>query len=164
MPMPSTVLEVRKEESRVFLDARLRVRDLSDITPPISAKGIAMLCPGQDLKCVAYDVWEVVQDLLNDGDHHEHAVFKFKPEFDNTTNERLYSEVWTGDWWQRQQIRVGMAKNIMAIIPFVDETPVTFNGRNMHPMYLSLGNLHASFRLEDQNIYISFSLTILLQK
>jgi hypothetical protein len=162
--MPSTVLEVRKEESRVFLDARLRVRDLSDITPPISAKGIAMLCPGQDLKCVAYDVWEVVQDLLNDGDHHEHAVFKFKPEFDNTTNERLYSEVWTGDWWQRQQIRVGMAKNIMAIIPFVDETPVTFNGRNMHPMYLSLGNLHASFRLEDQNIYISFSLTILLQK
>ena len=110
MPMPSTVLEVRKEESRVFLDARLRVRDLSDITPPISAKGIAMLCPGQDLKCVAYDVWEVVQDLLNDGDHHEHAVFKFKPEFDNTTNERLYSEVWTGDWWQRQQIRVGMAK------------------------------------------------------
>ena len=164
MPMPSTVLEVRKEESRVFLDARLRVRDLSDITPPISAKGIAMLCPGQDLKCVAYDVWEVVQDLLNDGDHHEHAVFKFKPEFDNTTNERLYSEVWTGDWWQRQQIRVGMAKNIMAIIPFVDETPVTFNGRNMHPMYLSLGNLHASFRLEDQNIYLSFSLTILLQK
>jgi hypothetical protein len=162
--MPSTVLEVRKEESRVFLDARLRVRDLSDITPPISAKGIAMLCPGQDLKCVAYDVWEVVQDLLNDGDHHEHAVFKFKPEFDNTTNERLYSEVWTGDWWQRQQIRVGMTKNIMAIIPFVDETPVTFNGRNMHPMYLSLGNLHASFRLEDQNIYLSFSLTILLQK
>jgi len=164
MPMPSTVLEVRKEESRVFLDARLRVRDLSDITPPISAKGIAMLCPGQDLKCVAYDVWEVVQDLLNDGDHHEHAVFKFKPEFDNTTNERLYSEVWTGDWWQRQQIRVGMTKNIMAIIPFVDETPVTFNGRNMHPMYLSLGNLHASFRLEDQNIYLSFSLTTLLQK
>ena len=164
MPMPSTVLEVRKEESRVFLDARLRVRDLSDITPPISAKGIAMICPGQDLKCVAYDVWEVVQDLLNDGDHHEHAVFKFKPEFDNTTNERLYSEVWTGDWWQRQQIRVGMTKNIMAIIPFVDETPVTFNGRNMHPMYLSLGNLHASFRLEDQNIYLSFSLTILLQK
>ena len=164
MPMPSTVLEVRKEESRVFLDARLRVRDLSDITPPISAKGIAMLCPGQDLKCVAYDVWEVVQDLLNDGDHHEHAVFKFKPEFDNTTNERLYSELWTGDWWQRQQIRVGMTKNIMAIIPFVDETPVTFNGRNMHPMYLSLGNLHASFRLEDQNIYLSFSLTILLQK
>jgi hypothetical protein len=162
--MPSTVLEVRKEESRVFLDARLRVRDLSDITPPISAKGIAMICPGQDLKCVAYDVWEVVQDLLNDGDHHEHAVFKFKPEFDNTTNERLYSEVWTGDWWQRQQIRVGMTKNIMAIIPFVDETPVTFNGRNMHPMYLSLGNLHASFRLEDQNIYLSFSLTILLQK
>ena len=164
MPMPSTVLEVRKEESRVFLDARLRVRDLSDITPPISAKGIAMLCPGQDLKCVAYDVWEVFQDLLNDGDHHEHAVFKFKPEFDNTTNERLYSEVWTGDWWQRQQIRVGMTKNILAIIPFVDETPVTFNGRNMHPMYLSLGNLHASFRLEDQNIYLSFSLTILLQK
>ena len=152
MPMPSTVLEVRKEESRVFLDARLRIRDLSDIPIPISSKGIAMLCPGQDLKCVSYDVWEVVQDFLNDGDHHEYAVFKFKPEYDNTTKERLYSELWTGDWWQRQQIRVGMTKNIMAIIPFVDETPVTFNGRNMHPMYLSLGNLHASFRLQDQNI------------
>ena len=146
MPMPITVLEVRKEESRVLQEARLRVRDLSDIQAPISSKGIGMLCPGQDLKCVAYDIWEVLQDLLNDGDHHEYAVFKFKPEYDSTTNERLYSELWTGDWWQREQIRVGMTKNIIAIIPFVDETPVTFNGRNMHPMYVSLGNLHASFR------------------
>jgi len=146
MPMPSTVLEIRKEESRVLQNAHLRVRDLSDIPPPVSNKGIGMLCPGQDLKCVGYDLWEVVQDLLNDGDHHKHVVFKFKPDYDNTTKERLYSELWTGDWWQRQQFGIGAGKNVIAIIPFVDETPVTFNGRNMHPMYVSLGNLHASFR------------------
>ena len=127
-------------------NARLRVRDLSDIPAPVSSKGIGMLCPGQDLKCVAYDLWDVVQDLLNDGDHHKHAVFKFKPDYDNSTKQRLYSELWTGDWWQRQQIRIGVGNNVLAIIPFVDETPVTFNGRNMHPMYVSLGNLHASFR------------------
>ena len=146
MPMPSTVLEIRKEESRVLQNAHLRVRDLSDIPAPVSSKGIGMLCPGQDLKCVAYDLWDVVQDLLNDGDHHKHAVFKFKPDYDKSTKQRLYSELWTGDWWQRQQIRIGVGNNVLAIIPFVDETPVTFNGRNMHPMYVSLGNLHASFR------------------
>ena len=144
--MPSTVSEIRKEESRVLHTASLRVREFSDIPPPISSQGISMICPGQDLKCVAYDLWAVVQDLLDDGDHHEHAQFRFKLEINPITKQRVYSELWTADWWRSQQVNTGSDKNILAIIPYVDETPVTFNGRNMHPVYVTLGNLHSSFR------------------
>ena len=144
--MPSTVSEIRKEESRVLHTASLRVREFSDVPPPISSQGINMICPGQDLKCVAYDLWAVVQDLLDDGDHHEHAQFRFKLEINPITKQRVYSELWTADWWRSQQVNTGSDKNILAIIPYVDETPVTFNGRNMHPVYVTLGNLHSSFR------------------
>ena len=43
--------------------------------------------------------------------------------------------------------------NILAFILYVDETHVTYNGRNMHPIYMSLANLHLSFR------YVLYTLT-----
>ena len=60
----------------------------------------------------------------------------------------MYSELWTAEWWHRQQISVGRGKNIIALIAYIDETPVTFNGRNMHPVYVSLGNIHVDFRYQ----------------
>jgi hypothetical protein len=41
---------------------------------------------------------------------------------------------------------------------------VTFNGRNMHPMYVSLGNLHASFRQVKWTCTLSFRSMTILQK
>ena len=95
---------------------------------------------------MAYDVWDIIEDLLNDGDHSDHAVFQYSPEFDAESGNRVYSETWTAEWWHRQQISVGLGKNIIALIAYIDETPVTFNGRNMHPVYVSLGNIHVDFR------------------
>ena len=106
-------------------------------------------------------MWDVLEDLLNDGDHAKHAQFKFKLERDPATGNRIYHELWTGDWWRRQQANLGPKKNVLAIIPYMDETPVTLNGRNMHPVYVSLGNLHTSFRYSpnsfEKNLKLSTS-------
>jgi hypothetical protein len=66
---------------------------------------------------------------------------------DNLRTNRVYSELWTADWWRSQQANLGVEANILAVIPYMDETPVTFNGRNMHPVYVTLGNLHTTYRL-----------------
>ena len=93
-----------------------------------------------------YDFKHVVEDLLNDGDHGKYAIFQFTPEFSDVTGDRIFSELWTGNWWQRNQSALGTDANILVPIFYMDETPVSYNGRNMHPIYFSLGNSHVSFR------------------
>ena len=58
----------------------------------------------------------------------------------------VYSELWSADWWKEQQAELGKDALILALIIYADETNVTFNGRNMHPVYISLGNLHVEYR------------------
>ena len=144
---PACIKELRNEEMRVLSSAKLRTCDLNTLQRPKTRKGnIEMICPGQDVTCIAFNIRDVLEDLLNDGDHPTHANFKFKVEF-TEKGDRVYNELWTGEWWRSQQARLGSPdKNVLAIIPYMDETPVTFNGRNMHPVYVSLGNLHVSFR------------------
>ena len=59
---------------------------------------------------------------------------------------RQYGEMWTGEWWRRQHADLPDGANILVPIIYVDETPVTHNGRNMHPVYMSLGNLYVDAR------------------
>ena len=150
-PLPPSVASIRHEERRVLESAKIRSRSFNDdpaVPVPITPKtNILMIAPNQDIQCMAYDVWDIIEDLLNDGDHPDHAVFRYSPEFESESGNRLYSELWTGEWWHRQQISVGLGNNIVALIPYIDETPITFNGRNMHPVYVSLGNIHIDFRL-----------------
>jgi hypothetical protein len=150
-PLPPSVASIRHEERRVLESAKIRSRSFNDdpaVPVPITPKtNILMIAPNQDIQCMAYDVWDIIEDLLNDGDHPDHAVFRYSPEFESESGNRLYSELWTGEWWHRQQISVGLGNNIVALIPYIAETPITFNGRNMHPVYVSLGNIHIDFRL-----------------
>ena len=127
--------------------SKLKAVDFTDIPIPVSRNGIAMIAPGSELKCVTNDFVSVVEDLLNDGDHGKYAVFKYTPEFHDMTNVPILSELWTAGWWKRQQAELGVHRDILVPIFYMDETPVTYNGRNMHPIYFSLGNLHNDFRL-----------------
>ena len=149
-PLPPSVASIRQEELRVLENSKIRIRTFNEdpaVPVPVTPKtNILMISPNQDVKCMAYDVWDIIEDLLNDGDHSDHAVFQYSPEFDAESGNRVYSETWTAEWWHRQQISVGLGKNIIALIAYIDETPVTFNGRNMYPVYVSLGNIHVDFR------------------
>ena len=100
----------------------------------------------EDLKCVTYNLMSVAQDLLNDGDHGQHAVFRYTEDRHPTSNIRQFGEMWTGDWWKKQQKELHDGANILVPIIYMDETPVTHNGRNMHPIYMSLGNLYLDSR------------------
>ena len=100
----------------------------------------------QDFKCVTYDLFGLATDLLNDGDHKHHVQWQYSPEYLVVGHAQVYCELWSANWWKRELEAVGPDAKILAFILYVDETNVTFNGRSMHPIYMSLGNLHLSFR------------------
>ena len=136
---------LRNAEHMLHSSARIRNCSFDDIPIPISRTGVRMVNPWQDLKCVTYDIFEVAQDLLNDGEHADYAKFQYSPEFDDDGNQ-VYGEVWSANWWKREQALLGADANILAFILYIDETHVTYNGRNMHPIYMSLANLHLTYR------------------
>ena len=144
--MPMTSIHLKEEEDKVFAHSKMRTLDLTSIPQPESAQGIGMIAPDQKLSCFTYDFFDVIQDLLNDGEHSRNAHFTFEPEPSGTNNDNVVGEMWTAGWWQQQQEVVGAYEKILAVIVYVDETNVTFNGRNVHPVYISLGNLHVEYR------------------
>ena len=146
LPFPETVSDLKSVENAVLKTGNLRVTDFNDYAVPVSRFNVSMVCTGGDMRCVTYDLKHVVQDLLNDGDHGKYAVFRFTQETSSVTGQRIFSELWTANWWKRQQDVLGCDANILVPLFYMDETPVSYNGRNMHPIYFSLGNLHVSFR------------------
>jgi hypothetical protein len=145
MSMPDSSHQLKVEEDRVLGETKMRVLDLSTLDQPFSTQGVCMISPNQRLSCMTYDLWDTVQDLLNDGEHSVNAHFSY---VDNATEPatQVLGELWTGEWWRDQQVLVGTYEKLLAIIIYVDETNVTFNGRNVHPVYISLGNLHVEYR------------------
>jgi len=80
-PLPPSVVSIRHEERRVLENAKIRIRSFNDdpaVPVPIMPKtNILMIAPYQDIQCMVYDVWGIIEDLLNDGDHPDHAVSIF---------------------------------------------------------------------------------------
>ena len=137
---------LRQAELQIHSGTTLRKVDFKDIPIPVSRSGLRMVNEWEDLKCVTYDIFDVARDLLNDGEHAKYAQFHYTPEVDHDTGERIFGEFWTANWWKREQNLLGAEANILAFILYVDETHVTYNGRNMHPIYMSLANLHLTYR------------------
>ena len=144
---PETVSQLRNAEKHVFDNAALRTCTFEDIPVPFAAQSnLPMIVVTADLRCVTYDLLSVAQDLLNDGDHGEHAVYQFAEESHPISGRRQFGEMWSASWWRSQQLELHADANILVPILYVDETPVTHNGRNMHPIYMSLGNLYVESR------------------
>ena len=135
------------DEENVLASIKMRVLDMSSEPPlPFTTDNICMVSPDQQLSCMTYDLWQTIQDVLDDGEHAEFARFCYDADPHPLTNLDVYGELWTGDWWKEQQAELGNDAMILALIFYADETNVTFNGRNMHPVYVSLGNLHVEYR------------------
>ena len=153
-PFPTTLAMLRQAELQMHSGTTLRKVDFKDIPIPVSRTGLRMINEWEDLKCVTYDIFDVARDLLNDGEHAKYATFRFTPEFDQDTGERIYGEIWSANWWKREQALLGAEANILAFVLYVDETHVTYNGRNMHPIYMSLANLHLTYRCAHNNVHL----------
>ncbi|KAG9121667.1 hypothetical protein FRC07_002288 [Ceratobasidium sp. 392] len=76
------------------------------------------------------DVVEVVEMLIRD------------------RRERIYDEMWSGDWWWRLQNILGEGATIAPIILAADKTQMTMlsGNKSAWPVYLSIGNISKDLR------------------
>lgn len=88
-------------------------------------------------------VFDAVKELLSNSDILKYCQWEFRAEY-NEQHERVYSEQWTGLWWERVQELIGGTglKKILSIIIYSDATTLDHLGKSSeHPIYLSLGNI-----------------------
>ncbi len=145
--MPTSLANLREEEDLELNRAEVtcRIFDEENFPVPVSSRGARMVADTNQPRLYKYNLWNLVEDLLADPAHEADACWCYKSVVDSD-GQRVFGEINTSTWWESQQTELTEATGdpeakILAIIMYADETTVSANGRNVHPVYISLGNL-----------------------
>ncbi|EPS99694.1 hypothetical protein FOMPIDRAFT_1050476 [Fomitopsis schrenkii] len=95
------------------------------------------------------DILEAIQALLGNPTHTKHIVYRPRRVFsDHTRNNQVYSEMWTGLWWNAIQECLPAGATVAPVILATDKTQLTqFSGnKSAYPVYLTLGNIPRAIR------------------
>ncbi len=85
-------------------------------------------------------IYDAIKELLSNADIFKHCVFEYTPIF--KSDERCYSELYTGEWWGRAQKSINENAKVLSIIIYSDATTCDTLGKTSeHPVFLSLGNI-----------------------
>jgi hypothetical protein len=83
-------------------------------------------------------MWDCIQNLLADPILQAAAKWRYQPPAEGQAI--VFNDMISGDWWKHQQEEVGDC-DILSVILYCDETSMSFAGKSVYPVYLSLGNL-----------------------
>ena len=146
--LPDSIHELRREEQRLMKSKAIRDVTIDDVPRPFTKRdGFSMLHSTYQPKAYFFDLFQQVEDLLTDTELYRYLNWRFNPSVSQEAkDQRSISDLNSANWWQHEQSILGKEANILAIILSMDETPVTFNGRSMHPVYLTLGNIPLDLR------------------
>ncbi|TRM57623.1 hypothetical protein BD626DRAFT_514014 [Schizophyllum amplum] len=92
---------------------------------------------------------EAVRGLWGDPSFADHLVYRPKKVFANAKRlNPLYSEMWTGTWWDTIQHRLPKGATVAPLIIATDKTQLTnfSGGKSAYPVYLTIGNLPKAIR------------------
>jgi hypothetical protein len=91
------------------------------------------------------DLWSViVESFLTDANVVRHLHFGYERQC-NAKGDRVYSEMWTGNWWADAELTLPIAGcHLLAVILHMDDTPQ--GSRSVCPVYCTLGNLPTTLR------------------
>ncbi|PPQ84929.1 hypothetical protein CVT24_000245 [Panaeolus cyanescens] len=67
---------------------------------------------------------------------------------DKSKKQRIYSEMWTGRWWEFLQKRIKKGGTVCPVIIATDKTQLTqfIGGKAAYPVYLTIGNIPRGIR------------------
>ncbi|KAJ8695792.1 hypothetical protein PTI98_005719 [Pleurotus ostreatus] len=92
---------------------------------------------------------EVIKSLWADPSLSNDLVFAPCKVYSNMSRkERVYSEMWTGNWWNTLQGKLAKGATIAPVIIATDKTHLTqFSGsKSAYPVYLTIGNIPKAIR------------------
>ncbi|KAG8730682.1 hypothetical protein FRC10_002416, partial [Ceratobasidium sp. 414] len=97
------------------------------------------------------DIVGVIQELLENHTYGKDLVFAPCEKWDDADHtERVYDEMWTGDWWKKLQ-ESGLLPPDATILPVILASDVTHltnfgGGKQAYPVYITLGNIPKAIR------------------
>ncbi|KAG6827066.1 hypothetical protein H0H92_013335 [Tricholoma furcatifolium] len=120
----------------------------------VSAQGNRTNEDGELLPPEKMELWyrntiDVIKELLGNPALREHL--RYAPErvyLDKERKNRMYDEMWSGDWWWETQTELPVGATIAPLIISTDKTQLSqFRGdKSAWPVYLTLGNIDKAQR------------------
>ncbi|KAG1844739.1 hypothetical protein C8R48DRAFT_617813 [Suillus tomentosus] len=110
-----------------------------------------ILVAGEAFDVYFRDILQCVKALFGDPELAPHLVFAPERHYSNEDKtQRIYHDMYTGDWWWHTQKRLENEKPGATIIPILlssDKTQVTmFRNKSAYPIYMTIGNLPKEIR------------------
>lgn len=141
-------VQAMKDEIRNHLKlSNYHELELKDIAVPVNPRGQPMVLQpsNSDKWPIVYyhSLLDTIQELMmtiapgNITLHHVKMATRH--------GERQYRELYHSQWWA-DVVHQSRVKQLVAVIVFSDATSVNFNGRSMHPVYITLGNFPRQVR------------------
>ena len=85
-------------------------------------------------------IFDAIKELLSNKEILDNCTFDFKPLYHE--GQRIYSEQYTGMWWERVQESLSEDAKVLSIMLYSDATTCDHLGKTSeHPIYLTLGNI-----------------------
>ena len=85
-------------------------------------------------------IFDAIKELLSNQEIFDNCTFEFTPLYHE--GQRIYSEQYNGEWWERVQKSLPAESKILSIILYSDATTCDHLGKSSeHPIYLTLGNI-----------------------
>ncbi|TDL30148.1 Zn-finger domain-containing protein [Rickenella mellea] len=96
------------------------------------------------------DPVECVRELIGNPAFRDGMAYAPEKAFtsDNPDGDRIYDEMWTGNWWWKTQEKVPKGRTVAPIILSSDKTSLSqFRGdKSAWPVYLTIGNISKNIR------------------
>ncbi|KAJ3486481.1 hypothetical protein NLJ89_g11806 [Agrocybe chaxingu] len=92
---------------------------------------------------------EAIKSLWGDPGLASHLVYRPRKIFSHSSQEnRIYTEMWTGQWWHAVQSQLPDGATLAPVIIATDKTQLTqfSGGKVAYPVYLTLGNIPKALR------------------
>ncbi|KIY61165.1 hypothetical protein CYLTODRAFT_384796 [Cylindrobasidium torrendii FP15055 ss-10] len=99
---------------------------------------------GEPFVLLHRDILDAIRALWGKPELADRIVFKPKQMFSDAEKEnRIYTEMWTGEWWWIVQDLLPEGATLASLIVSTDKTQLTqfSGGRVAYPVYLTLGNI-----------------------
>ncbi|EPS92908.1 hypothetical protein FOMPIDRAFT_1056442 [Fomitopsis schrenkii] len=105
--------------------------------------------PGEKHLVQFHNIIQAIRALLGNPQHADKIVYWPRHLFrDVSRQQRIYSEMWTGQWWHAVQSLLPVSTAVAPVIIATDKTqPTQFSGnKSAYPVYMTLGNIPHSLR------------------
>ncbi len=138
--VPESLRDLRRAETEALEQSSIISTELK-VPLPTNKNGHVIVEYSHVITLYRRDPFSLIQNILDD------STIASACEWTYRGNGIDFGELCSSEWWRSEQASLP-GKSILAVILASDECPITLNGRSVHPVYISLGNIPGQIRTQ----------------